>query len=543
MVLSEGLSCAFFAPGWVMEHLGPENFQENNIKFWGLLADLLNTRPTSLPFSTSFCQGKGDKYYLHGKIISDKPWYNIGLQQMQPSFTQSQFTSYSVNVKHIPIAFTAVMNKDENEEPKGSVVTDVADSEMKTNPFSEDKILSFGFNDDLSKNIDVNGDRENISADEKTASSAKPKEVVEIDVITEKKLADVNPTMTLDLCCGYNGGGCICLQAFATSSQPVIFKLVDISKIENLKQLSLTWKAKQSYPQFALMLSPATREASLENATVIFETNITTSAAADALFEKTPKSVSCIGLENPHESTNNGSWAKSVHTVRPGSFNFSETYITDMTLSAVLVPCDPLSTESGHSICVWLGQIQALTELPSLHQSQSILFSNLSCLQVKARPNLSHTDLVQMVMNPCFKANQTLGSTVSNIHHLKSGSNYEETTKEICTNHVTPAAYDKFQTALFLTKNQNGLGEFSSANFTKLDLTDVEMETNDSCIMHYLLKWDISNRDVVDYFVVYLGTDVGSSAMVGFASSGHFVYSTCNELKNMSFFIQPVLLF
>nr|CAD7588708.1 unnamed protein product [Timema genevievae] len=117
-----GLSVALFAPSWVHEYLGKENFVTHEHVFWQKLWPYLQIHgPTLLPFETSFCQGFGEKMYnrgtskasqraklldnnqelicserwldrckkrhsiSEGKIVSERPWYNLSKQQYQPS--------------------------------------------------------------------------------------------------------------------------------------------------------------------------------------------------------------------------------------------------------------------------------------------------------------------------------------------------------------------------------------------------------------------------------------------------------------------------
>nr|CAD7455738.1 unnamed protein product [Timema tahoe] len=81
-----GLSVALFAPSWVHEYLGKENFVTHEHVFWQKLWPYLQIHgPTLLPFETSFCQGFGEKMYNKGMIVSERPWYNLSKQQYQPS--------------------------------------------------------------------------------------------------------------------------------------------------------------------------------------------------------------------------------------------------------------------------------------------------------------------------------------------------------------------------------------------------------------------------------------------------------------------------
>ncbi|XP_023212293.1 cytosolic endo-beta-N-acetylglucosaminidase-like [Centruroides sculpturatus] len=104
------LSIAIFAPGWVYETLDKEKFLENQYKFWELLNDYCPIYAIAeLPFSTSFCQGFGNKFYRRGKVISEKPWYNLSLQQIQPSFhwTQSCCDKNNCSCIHVKDAYNS----------------------------------------------------------------------------------------------------------------------------------------------------------------------------------------------------------------------------------------------------------------------------------------------------------------------------------------------------------------------------------------------------------------------------------------------------
>lgn len=41
-------------------------------------------RVTSLPISTSFCQGYGKRLYDSGEVVAEAPWFNLSAQQLQP---------------------------------------------------------------------------------------------------------------------------------------------------------------------------------------------------------------------------------------------------------------------------------------------------------------------------------------------------------------------------------------------------------------------------------------------------------------------------
>ncbi|XP_055944936.1 cytosolic endo-beta-N-acetylglucosaminidase-like isoform X2 [Argiope bruennichi] len=89
-IRKHGLSAGIFAPGWVYECLEIKDFKENQFKFWGSLQELIPPRIFGdLPYCSSFCPGFGDKMFRNGKVIDDKPWYNMNLQQPQPIYYSS----------------------------------------------------------------------------------------------------------------------------------------------------------------------------------------------------------------------------------------------------------------------------------------------------------------------------------------------------------------------------------------------------------------------------------------------------------------------
>ncbi|POI21579.1 hypothetical protein CIB84_014673, partial [Bambusicola thoracicus] len=89
LIRKYGLSAAIFAPGWVYEHLGAENFLQNEDKFWGLLEDYLPTHSIcTLPLATSFSVGMGTGMFLAGKEEEAGPWYNLSAQEIQPLYPE-----------------------------------------------------------------------------------------------------------------------------------------------------------------------------------------------------------------------------------------------------------------------------------------------------------------------------------------------------------------------------------------------------------------------------------------------------------------------
>ncbi|XP_074967281.1 cytosolic endo-beta-N-acetylglucosaminidase [Phalacrocorax aristotelis] len=91
LIRQRGLSAAIFAPGWVYEHLGEENFLHNETKFWGLLAKYLHTHSIcTLPLTTSFSLGMGTSRFLAGKEEEAGPWYDLSAQEIQPLYLEQE---------------------------------------------------------------------------------------------------------------------------------------------------------------------------------------------------------------------------------------------------------------------------------------------------------------------------------------------------------------------------------------------------------------------------------------------------------------------
>ncbi|NWU96493.1 ENASE acetylglucosaminidase, partial [Upupa epops] len=91
LIRQHGLSAAIFAPGWVYEHLGEENFLQNEDKFWGSLAEYLPTHSIcTLPLATSFSLGMGTSRFLEGKVEEPGPWYDLSTQEIQPLYPEHE---------------------------------------------------------------------------------------------------------------------------------------------------------------------------------------------------------------------------------------------------------------------------------------------------------------------------------------------------------------------------------------------------------------------------------------------------------------------
>lgn len=107
-------SVALFAPAWTFEHLGSDNFEENERRFWietsflnpkfkideddiGCASDFLERRRVCSSFETNFCKGLGSMLFSEGVLISNTSWNNLAIQNLQPTLTES-FSFESCNV-------------------------------------------------------------------------------------------------------------------------------------------------------------------------------------------------------------------------------------------------------------------------------------------------------------------------------------------------------------------------------------------------------------------------------------------------------------
>ncbi|XP_052263181.1 cytosolic endo-beta-N-acetylglucosaminidase-like isoform X2 [Dreissena polymorpha] len=128
------LSAAIFAHSWVYDKLDVKQFTENEDKFWQLLGHLCSPCCyTSLPLSTTFCQGFGERFFDNGMPVGN-PWFNMSVQQLQPCFIQSHGKSASVeqnkNQSRIQIPRASVTSEqnpgivDGESQPEMGVCTD-----------------------------------------------------------------------------------------------------------------------------------------------------------------------------------------------------------------------------------------------------------------------------------------------------------------------------------------------------------------------------------------------------------------------------------
>ncbi|KAM6966085.1 cytosolic endo-beta-N-acetylglucosaminidase [Tautogolabrus adspersus] len=93
VIRKHNFSVAIFAPGWVYEaHEDKSEFRKNQDKFWALLSDYLYVhRPSlSLPFISSFCQGFGKALYWRGQRETERSWFNLSAQEIQPLYYHTE---------------------------------------------------------------------------------------------------------------------------------------------------------------------------------------------------------------------------------------------------------------------------------------------------------------------------------------------------------------------------------------------------------------------------------------------------------------------
>ncbi|XP_047107466.1 cytosolic endo-beta-N-acetylglucosaminidase isoform X1 [Schistocerca piceifrons] len=101
LIRKHNLSIAVFAQAWVYECFKQsESFIHREYAFWQMLWPYLFVHgPTDLPFSTSFCQGSGHKYFSEGRMVSETNWYNLRRQQYQPCATTCLNHRYNVTAE------------------------------------------------------------------------------------------------------------------------------------------------------------------------------------------------------------------------------------------------------------------------------------------------------------------------------------------------------------------------------------------------------------------------------------------------------------
>ncbi|KAH6943193.1 hypothetical protein HPB50_017150 [Hyalomma asiaticum] len=80
-----GLSAAIFGAEWAYEQEDKTYFRENQCVLWALPDECCSQWCiTTLPLSTTFCQGFGASLYKQGLDVRSAPWFNLSRQQLQP---------------------------------------------------------------------------------------------------------------------------------------------------------------------------------------------------------------------------------------------------------------------------------------------------------------------------------------------------------------------------------------------------------------------------------------------------------------------------
>jgi endo-beta-N-acetylglucosaminidase D len=85
------LSCAIFAPGWVIECNEAADFINTNDKFWHLLdSSTERRRISSLPVLTAFTHSRAERFFCLGENVSGRTsWCNLNLQSLMPVLKDS----------------------------------------------------------------------------------------------------------------------------------------------------------------------------------------------------------------------------------------------------------------------------------------------------------------------------------------------------------------------------------------------------------------------------------------------------------------------
>lgn len=87
-------SMALFAPAWTFETIPDRDripnlneifLQRNNRFFSSFWKDLYTSGPREMPFFSSFCLGSGSKRYQFGRLIDNRPWFDLRAQSIPMS--------------------------------------------------------------------------------------------------------------------------------------------------------------------------------------------------------------------------------------------------------------------------------------------------------------------------------------------------------------------------------------------------------------------------------------------------------------------------
>ncbi|XP_055876082.1 uncharacterized protein LOC106055275 isoform X1 [Biomphalaria glabrata] len=341
MIQTHGLSCALFAPGWTYEKHPKEHFDVQEVMFWGLLNDRMSTRTVKVPFSTSFCRGYGNQYFLEGQSLSESPWYNLCVQQIQPSFTQSQFYRYT-------LAKTVRQVTEKTGEAKEEIDVKVhSEVQHPANP-SMDFDVSCGY---------IGGGCLKLFA-ERIQSQA------------------------------------VCFKLFKLDSD--YFKSLEISVV---------WKASCIDDfSFALALTSADEEKIRPIFTLLETTSLSDKQRKDMSLQLCEVDPSiCVQTIRQMEETNlkNG-FTKSTFLV--SSSKFIEAGYKDnlFILSAILVPCDNVGALNS-CMTVHIGHITVHEYHTALFPRPSL--NNMLCWTLKADLPLSIDDMHKILINPYLNIN------------------------------------------------------------------------------------------------------------------------------------------
>lgn len=109
-IVERDFSMALFAPGWTFEalrerhrrsqaHINQEFIKMNDQFFSSFWKDLLTSGPREMPFYSSFCLGSGPSHWQFGRLVSNRPWFDLRLQQpvlsvpVHPDFLRYDFST------------------------------------------------------------------------------------------------------------------------------------------------------------------------------------------------------------------------------------------------------------------------------------------------------------------------------------------------------------------------------------------------------------------------------------------------------------------
>ncbi|XP_035827207.1 uncharacterized protein LOC101863364 isoform X2 [Aplysia californica] len=537
LIMSQGLSCAIFAQGWVFEHLGPESFDSNEIMFWGLLRKHLDPKPLTVPFSSSFCQGYGNKFFLNGQVIDSFPWQDLSLQQVQPNFTHSQFVRYTIT--KVPVAQTS---KNKTAESKDGKV------ESGTDDFERGEPDQNATGPEATKRCSTD-EAESMS----TAQSAAVKDTVDEGTAVEKFSCEVSsevwhpnqPKMEVDLSDAYQGGSCLRLSisnVADTGAQAVVFRLfklhVEAATCKSL-MFSVIWKVPSGAElPFGFVVSENSKDGNAKRVVVCTEQLLSSSVqqrlargmisgmiSGDAGVESGTEFhyVTCVT-----EAAACG-WKQSAFSLDLDLLRMSGVLVfTEMTIGFLMVPflCENRATCRHPTRVVQLGQIQVSVDISKESREDDPKITRAALVKAKVNHKLCSAKISDLVCHP----SSSPVDGVSKVHRPAEGASLELDSDAIVSSRVILPAY-----LADVTTSSVVLSEQS------IDLTEPESKDIEPYTLCFL-QWEMPSGPV-DYFLIYIVDEASNSQnLLGHSVLNSFVWKPSPEFMGASqkFFIHPI---